>query len=231
MGEISCRLNADAIKPTILYCTEPAAYMHEESVATAAWATAVATALLAVFAFAAWLSSRNTLKLMREQLDAQKRDAETAIEASRQLAMDTKQDSLLADYSVALLDLADGAGKPETDIKLLQSRITRSWMAWAMHLFRNDRDFRQLTAEWNEHFVGECEALAEIKDDGEDSSAHATLIFLHSVNIRNNMSSYIGNLQVWQTTEEQRPEIYKKLLVICADSAKERSETEGDSGN
>lgn len=213
MGEITCKLAADAIKPTILYCNEPEAFRLDEWTLGAGWVTAVGTVALAVFAIAAWIVSRRTIKMMREQIDDQKTATVNVIKADRQLAMDSRQELLLAEYCSDLLRLGNAAGDIDMDLTPLTSATTTTWMNWGMHMFRIDSEFRALTGEWNVHFNSECEQLTHLVRFEKDYPSGVNLEAA-SEGLKTNIGSYIGNIQIWQTDPARRPEIHAKFMDI-----------------
>lgn len=73
MGEITCRLDAEAVKLTILYCSEPKAYRYEEWSSTAAWVTALATIALVVVAVITANVAIGTLRQTKKDSVAQTR--------------------------------------------------------------------------------------------------------------------------------------------------------------
>lgn len=213
MGEITCQLSENAIKPGLLYCSEPEAYRFEEWSLGYGWVTAIGTVALAIFAIAAWMTSRHTLRMMREQIDEQRTATENAIKADRQLAMDGRQELLLAEYCTDLLRLGNVAGNTDIDLTAFTSATTTAWMNWGMHMFRIDDEFRTLTGEWNMHFNSECRVLAELiafetdYPSGLDLQANVD-------SFRTIIGSYIGHIQIWQTDPDRRAEIHTKFMDI-----------------
>lgn len=155
------------------------------------------------------MTSRHTLKMMREQIDEQK----NAIDADRQLAMDSRQEFLLAEYCTDLLRLGTAAGDPDIDLTALTSATTTAWMNWGMQMFRIDDDFRTLTGEWNVHFNTECQTLTSLIEFEKDYPSGIDLQAA-SNGLKTNIGSYIGNIQVWQTDPARRPEIHAKFMDI-----------------
>ncbi len=203
MGEITCRLSENAIKPGILYCNEPEAYRLAEWTASGSVITAVATIILAVFAIAAWRSSVRNLKDME-------RHNQQSIEASQDIALESRQIAFLADYSAALIEMADHVLIQERDIEANLLRVTTTWAAWSMSLFRFDREFRELTGQWNS-FI---KRLAyEIHTDFAAKPIYAASNQQWLIGM---IGQYTGNLQAWQVDPGRRSEIHERFKDIGA---------------
>lgn len=73
MGEITCRIPSNGVKPEILYCTEPEGLRLDVWTTTAAWATAFLTLGLLVAAVLAARAAISTLRQMKKDSIAQSR--------------------------------------------------------------------------------------------------------------------------------------------------------------
>lgn len=219
---IKCKIPSDnALKANELYCNVAYPVASADSAAWAAWATAAITLLLAVFALFAWITARNTLAKMEEQIRTQENRA-----------IDERQHAYLVDYVIAIKTMSNSIHDEDADWKSLHVRATDTWMVWSMELLREEQGMYELTGKANAHFrlfgsnlraeyldaktAAESEVLMTIAEGASRESAKAKfdrleeledLIYEHGRSTK----GYIESLQRWETARSKRPAEYQKL--------------------
>lgn len=177
----------------------------------AGWATAAATIGLAIAAVFAWINSRSTLKAMEMQIDAQKSVSDTAIRASKELATESRQRALLAQYCAALMEMVESSIKDDPNYHGHVTRVAATWTTWSMELFSIDPDFRLLAKEWSHKIRRECSyirmrAMYYRKEGRRD---------LHTLmdhgDLQDKVGAFIDKLILWQISPDCRPEIHEDL--------------------
>lgn len=184
----------------------------------AGWATAAATIGLAIAAGFAWAHSRSSLHTMEMQIEDQKASAAAAIDAQRELSIGTRQRALLADYHVALMDMAEASDNKDADMERLIAKAATAWTSWAMEMFTIDPDFRELTGKWNYKFRFEAGLIFLRASDETNTELLGPMIRRQERDdLQTRIGSYIGKLHVWQVDPKRRTEMSEGLTVAYGD--------------
>lgn len=148
-----------------------------------------------------------------QQLEDQKIAAADAIEAQRELSVGSRQRTLLGDYHVALMGMAEAAAEIDSDIEKYVTRATTAWTTWSMEMHVIDPKFRQLTGLC--HFNLRMRAAA-IRIEAEQPNDHGLLesMFKHQDRdeLQAKISDYVSRLFVWQADPSRWEEIHSYLM-------------------
>lgn len=133
---------------------------------------------------------------MERQLKDQKSSAAEAMEAQRELSIGARQRVLLADYRVALIDMAEASDNKNADLERLIAKAATAWTTQAMEMLTIDPDFRELTSKRNFQFrfdSGSFFMRAQTRELLGSPIRQSEREALHS-----RIGSYIGKLHIWQ---------------------------------
>lgn len=224
MGEITCRIPSNGIKPEILYCTEPEGMRLDIWGVGIDLSMAVLTAFLFIIAALALGTAKGTLKRMQidgdrqwdtinEQISEQDRIARDAAKANRELAREQHQTELLVTHVMAIRNLQMLTRDPNSDLVVGLSDLSISWATWSMYLHGRHSVLLQLT----QNYLDSMSAASQLVHDqikkfygGEITEDGLGPIVQKLGDLTGN---YIGNLTVWQASEEQRQEKERNIRI------------------
>lgn len=210
MGEITCRIPSNGIKPEILYCTEP------ERMRLDIWAIGIdlfmAGLTVLLFAVAYWTlkqmkkDSAAQWKSVQQQLVTQERIAHETAATQRDLAREQHQTQLLITHLKSIRSMQLKARKIDADMIEAISEVTITWAAWSMFLTEDQKGFLELTQEYSDDlskvtmYIRTGTRMLHRNETTEAALRPALKLWGDLV------GNYIGNLSKWQAMPEQRQE-------------------------
>jgi hypothetical protein len=210
MGEITCRIPSNGIKPEILYCTEPEGYKLDQWTVSIELIVAAVTVLLFIVAYRTLRQMKDDSdrqwNSMQTQLAAQDRNTQETIAANSTLAREEQHALRLIEHLQAIRSTQMKTLDLEEDLLEAESKVSITWMAWSMFLGPDKKDFLKLTQGYSDDFSAvsrHIKTMLQANRLGELTDAQLKAAVDRWGDLGGN---YIGNLSHWQMHPAQRDE-------------------------